>query len=431
MTGLGGTPLNFILLTQYDGKIVGPIAKLLGVLMNWLFNVLASIGIPNIGLAIILFTVIVNILIIPLTISSQKNMKLNTVVQPEVAKINAKYQGKKDQASLEKMQKETQMVYEKYGYSPTSGCLPTLIQLPIMLALYRVIYQIPGYVTAIYDQFKGIVDLAVNQSGFVNKIADLATANGMSPDKYNFDGSTTESINYIIDLFYKFDSSEWAQFKELFPAIQNQIEPFLAKITEMNSFLGGINLAEAPGFKLSIALVIPVLAWFTQWLSIKVSSAGQNQNTNPDDTTAATMKSMNTFMPIMSAFFCITLPAGLGVYWIASPVIRTIIQVFVNKHFDKVGVDSIVEKSIAKQNKKRAKQGLPEINKDGSYVHGGKAGSSSTNLNGHSTVKKEKTMPSAAKNTSDSSAYYEKKYEKGSIAARARMVKDFDEKNKK
>ena len=71
MTGLGGTPLNFILLTQYDGKIVGPVAKLLGVLMNALFNALSSIGIPNIGLAIILFTVIVNILLIPLTISSQ------------------------------------------------------------------------------------------------------------------------------------------------------------------------------------------------------------------------------------------------------------------------------------------------------------------------------------------------------------------------
>ncbi|MDY2628879.1 MAG: YidC/Oxa1 family membrane protein insertase [Lachnospiraceae bacterium] len=417
--------MNFILLTQYDGKIVGPVAKLLGLLMNALFEALSSIGIPNIGLAIILFTVIVNILLIPLTISSQKNMKLNTVVQPEVAKITEKYKGKKDQASLEKQQKETQMVYDKYGYSPTSGCLPTLIQFPILLALYRVIYQIPGYVNAIYDQFKGIVDLAVSQNGFATKIADLASANGMSPDKFNFDGSTTESVNQIIDLFYKFDSSEWAQFKETFPAIQDQITPYLDKITEMNSFLGGINLAEAPGFKLSIALIIPVLAWFTQWLSIKVNSAGQNMN--PDDPTASTMKSMNTFMPIMSAVFCITLPAGLGVYWIASPVIRTIIQVMLNKHFDKVGVDAIIEQRIAKQNKKRAKQGLPQINKDGTYVHNGKVVNDPASV----VVKKEKTMPSAVKNTSDSSSYYEKKYEKGSIAARARMVKDFDEKNSK
>ncbi len=426
MTGLGGTPLNFILLTQYDGSIVGPVARLLGVLMDGLFNALSAIGIPNIGLAIILFTVVVNVLMIPLTISSQKNMKLNTVIQPEIAKITEKYRGKKDQASLEKQQRETQMIYDKYGYSPTSGCLPTLIQFPIMLALYRVIYQIPGYVGAIKEQFQHIVDLALTQSGFAEKIADLATANTMSPDKYNFDGSTTESVNYIIDLFYKFDSADWAEFNKLFPALQEQISPYLEKITEMNSFLGGINLAEAPGFKLSIALIIPLLAWFTQWLSIKVSSAGQNTPNNPNDPTAATMKSMNTFMPIMSAVFCITLPAGLGVYWIASAVVRTVIQYLVNKYFEKVGTDKIVEQKLAKQNKKRAKQGLPEINADGTYVRNGKV----VNMQAES-VKKEKTMPSSVKNTADSSAYYNKQYEKGSIAARARMVKDFNEKNNK
>lgn len=426
MTGLGGTPLNFILLTQYDGSIVGPVARLLGVLMDGLFNALSAIGIPNIGLAIILFTVVVNVLMIPLTISSQKNMKLNTVIQPEIAKITEKYRGKKDQASLEKQQRETQMIYDKYGYSPTSGCLPTLIQFPIMLALYRVIYQIPGYVGAIKEQFQHIVDLALTQSGFAEKIADLATANTMSPDKYNFDGSTTESVNYIIDLFYKFDSADWAEFNKLFPALQEQISPYLEKITEMNSFLGGINLAEAPGFKLSIALIIPLLAWFTQWLSIKVSSAGQNTPNNPNDPTAATMKSMNTFMPIMSAVFCITLPAGLGVYWIASAVVRTVIQYLVNKYFEKVGTDKIVEPKLAKQNKKRAKQGLPEINADGTYVRNGKV----VNMQAES-VKKEKTMPSSVKNTTDSSAYYNKQYEKGSIAARARMVKDFNEKNNK
>lgn len=418
--------MNFILLTQYDGSIVGPVARLLGVLMDGLFNALSAIGIPNIGLAIILFTVVVNVLMIPLTISSQKNMKLNTVIQPEIAKITEKYRGKKDQASLEKQQRETQMIYDKYGYSPTSGCLPTLIQFPIMLALYRVIYQIPGYVGAIKEQFQHIVDLALTQSGFAEKIADLATANTMSPDKYNFDGSTTESVNYIIDLFYKFDSADWAEFNKLFPALQEQISPYLEKITEMNSFLGGINLAEAPGFKLSIALIIPLLAWFTQWLSIKVSSAGQNTPNNPNDPTAATMKSMNTFMPIMSAVFCITLPAGLGVYWIASAVVRTVIQYLVNKYFEKVGTDKIVEQKLAKQNKKRAKQGLPEINADGTYVRNGKV----VNMQAES-VKKEKTMPSSVKNTTDSSAYYNKQYEKGSIAARARMVKDFNEKNNK
>ena len=418
--------MNFILLTQYDGKIVGPFAKLLGILMNGIYDAISSMGIPNIGLAIILFTIIVNILLIPLTIMQQKNMKLNAVVNPELQKIQSKYKGKRDQASMEKQQKETQMIYDKYGYNPTSGCLPTLVQFPIMLALYRVIYQIPGYVTGIKEQLQEIATIALTQNDFASKIADLANANAMNPEKYAFDGATPESVNYIIDLFYKFDKTEWASFSDLFPSIADQIRPLYENILDMNSFLGGINLTEAPGFKLSIALLIPFLAWFTQWLNIKVSQAGQNTNTNPDDPTAATMKSMNTFMPLMSAFFCITFPAGLGIYWIASAVVRTVIQVCVNKYFDMIGVDSIIEKNIEKQNKKRAKQGLPEINADGSYVHGNSNMNSAVN-----TEKRERIIPVIEKNTSDSSAYYNKTYDKGSIAARARMVQDFNDKEKK
>lgn len=415
--------MNFIVLTQYNGMIVGPIARLLGLLMNALFEGISAIGIPNIGLAIILFTIVVNLLLVPITIKTQKNMKLNTVISPEIAKVTAKYRGKKDQESMQKQQKETQMIYDRYGYNPSAGCFPTLIQFPIMIALYRVIYTIPGYVTAIKEQFQLIVDAALTQSDFVTKIGQLATDNLMSPEKFDLSGTTPESVNHIIDLFYKFDSSEWNTFRELFPSITDQINPVLSKITEMNSFLGGISLNESPGLKLSVSILIPILAWFTQWLNLKVSTAGNNQNRNQDDPTAATMKGMNTFMPIMSAFFCISLPAGLGLYWIAGAVVRTVIQVFVNKHFDKIGVETIIAESIAKQNKKRAKQGLPELKVSGNYLQGADIQVESA------PVKKERTMPVFEKNTVDSSSYYEKKgYNKGSIAARARMVKDFEEK---
>ena len=338
--------MNFILLTQYDGKIVGPIAKLLGVLMDGLFKMLSGIGIPNIGLAIFLFTIVVNIILLPLTINQQKNMKLNQALAPELSRIQAKYKGKRDQASLEKQQRETQMLQEKYGYNPTSGCLPLLIQMPILFALYRVIYQIPGYVTAIKDQFQIIAEAALKQDGFVTKIADLASSN-MVTDATNFDGSTVESVNHIIDLLYKFDSSEWAQFKSLFPNIADTITEPLARINEYNSFLFGIQLNEAPGYKLTIALIIPFLAWFTQWLSMKVTSGAQP--TNPDDPTAQAMKSMNTFMPLFSAFICITLPAGLGVYWVASAVVRTVIQVFINKRFEKISNEDIIAESVAEE----------------------------------------------------------------------------------
>lgn len=73
-----------------------------------------------------------------------------------------------------KQQVEQQAVYEKYGVSPTAGCLPLLIQMPILLALYRVIYSIPGYVTGVKNAFMGVVDLVVTQNGFTDKLITFA-----------------------------------------------------------------------------------------------------------------------------------------------------------------------------------------------------------------------------------------------------------------
>lgn len=417
--------MNFIVLSQASGRIIGPVAKLLGVLMNGLFNMLSAIGLPNIGLAIILFTIIVNIILLPLTYKQQKGMKITAIVNPEIQKVTAKYKGKKDQESMQKQQMETKEIYDRYGYSPTSGCLPVLVQLPILWALYRVIYQIPGYVGSIKAQFQGIVDLAINQNGFASKIGEFAETYKVVGDKYDYSGTTPESVNQIIDLFYKFSDKDWTSFKSAFPAIADQITPYIDNIRKMNSFVLGINMAEAPGFKFTIALLIPVLAFLSQWISMQITTKMNGTANNPDDPTAATMKSMNFFMPVFSAYLCISFPAGIGVYWIASAVVRTIIQVILNHHFDKIGSDKIIDEAIAKQNQKRAKEGIPEINKDGSYVHGKNKASAA-----NAVEAPKKRMPDFKKNVADSSAYYDvnKTYEKGSISAKARMVQNLNDK---
>lgn len=417
--------MSDIVLTQYNGVILGPVAKILGYLMNAIFNFCELIGVANIGLAIILFTIIINLLLLPLTFKQQKFSKMNSVMNPELQKIAAKYKGKTDQDSMQRQQAEQKAVYEKYGVSMTAGCMPMLIQMPILLALYRVIYNIPGYVNSIKAVFMEIVNIAVAQDGFVTKIADLAKANAMSTDKYLLDGSTPESLNYVVDLFYKFDKSEWKEFTQLFPDIADQIQPHIDKIMDMNTFLGGISLAEAPGFKLSIALIIPILAWFTQWLSVKLMSAVNNTQTSDNDTMNATMKSMNTFMPIMSAVFCITLPAGLGVYWIASAVVRIFQQIGINAYMKRISVEDIITKNREKQNKKRAKQGLPPISDDTNT--GRRNGNRIENR-----VKQEPTMPSKNVKNVDSSEYYKKQdYKDGGIASKARMVQNYNEKKTK
>lgn len=424
--------MNYIVLTQYDGIILGPVAKVLGYLMNAIFKFCEVIGIPNIGLAIILFTIIINLFILPLTFKQQKFSKMNAVMSPELQKIAAKYKGKTDQASMQKQQAEQQAVYEKYGVSMTAGCMPMIVQMLILLALYRVIYNVPAYVTSIKSVFMEIVNVAVAQDGFVTKIADLASANSMPTTKYLLDGSTTESLNYLVDLFYKFDMKEWAQFTDLFPNIASQIQPHINQIMSMNSFLGGINLAEAPGFKLSIALIIPILAWFTQWLSTKLTMSVNNNNANAqaNDTMNATMKSMNTFMPIMSAVFCITLPAGLGIYWIASATVRIFQQLGINAYMNRISIDDMIAKNREKQNKKRAKQGLPPIRDNAN----GKVSNVSRNNSRkvETTVKKEPTMPNKNLKNVDSSKYYENhNYKEGGIASKARMVQNYNEKKTK
>ena len=145
-----------VILTTYQGAILGPIARVLGYILQALYALLANFGIENTGICMILFTFLVNGLMMPMQIKQQKFSKMSMIMNPEIQAIQKKYKNKKDQASQQKMSLETQAVYQKYGVSPASGCLPMLITFPILFALYRVIYNIPAYVPQVYDVYSGI-----------------------------------------------------------------------------------------------------------------------------------------------------------------------------------------------------------------------------------------------------------------------------------
>ena len=194
--------MEFLLLTKSSAFLIGPIATLLGYIMDFIYEACSLIGIQNIGLCIILFTIITNVLMLPLTIKQQKFTKLNAVMSPELQEIQRKYKDKKDQVSMQKQQAETQAIYEKYGASPTAGCLPLLIQFPVMFALYRVIYNIPAYINdikAIYCQVaEPLKELFTSQEVIESykEFVDLASANNFPVTKYNY-----METNRIIDLF--------------------------------------------------------------------------------------------------------------------------------------------------------------------------------------------------------------------------------------
>ena len=174
--------MNLILLTQNTTPIIGQVAWLLGKIMNAIFYVIDFIGIPNIGLAIILFTIVVNLLMTPLNIKQQKFSKLSAKMNPELQAIEAKYKGRKDNDSMMAKNQEIQLVYAKYGVSPSGSCVQLLIQMPILFALYRVIYSMPAYVTKIGNTFRVLADkiISVDGGGFLQNSGSDSISNVVS-----------------------------------------------------------------------------------------------------------------------------------------------------------------------------------------------------------------------------------------------------------
>lgn len=412
-----------IVLTQSNTFIIGSIAKLLGFIMNGIFNALSYIGIENIGLSIIIFTVIVYTLMIPMTIKQQKFSRMSAVMNPEIQKIQKKYKNKKDQASMMKMQEETKLVYEKYGTSPTGGCLGSLIQFPILFALWPVIQNIPAYVTSIKDAYMPLVNQIMATDGYQKIMEGIGKASPImiNPETYDY-----SKANTLVDVLYKFRPGTWDTLADKFPDLTNLIDSTKNSLTHLNTFLG-INIAETPGsmfmtatknFSIGliiVALAIPVLSGLSQWISAKLMQQATSTGNDDDNPMAAQMKTMMNVMPLISVFMCFSMPAGLGIYWIASAVVRTIQQLVINKFLSKKSMDELIEENIKKAAKKREKKDA---------VSG-----KEINAMAHKNVKNidDQKRKTTSNNNIDS---YKQNAKPGSLASKANMVSDFN-KNKK
>ena len=428
--------MDMILATKVGTPIIGQIASLLGWIMNGIYVALDGLfGIENIGLCIIIFSILIYLFMTPLQIKQQKFSKLSAVMQPELQKVQKKYQGKKDQASMQKMQEETQAIYQKYGVSPTGSCVQLLIQMPILLSLWQVIYKIPAYVSSVKNVFSAAVDQIVSVSGYTDLIQNFITDNKMTRVALALDnGAATKDS--IVDFLYALSPTQWEQLSELkqFSGFSDVISQTASEVSRIQTF-GVLNIAEQPlnYIKAAIAggaiilavaaLAIPILSWLTQVLNIKLMPQPSQQN-NQNDAMAGSMKTMNTVMPLMSAVFCFTFPVGLGIYWIASAVVRSIQQFIINRYMDKMDINVLINENMKKMEKKREKAGLPP---------------QKITAQAHQDVKKINRIEKgqSGQNPDEKAKKVEESYQKayhakpGSITAKANMVRDFDERNKK
>ena len=275
-----------LFLSKSSMPILRYVALLLGWLMNGIYEVQCKIGLPNVGLAIVMFTIIVYLIMTPVQYKTQKSSKIMAALNPELQKIQKKYKGRRDQYSMQKMQEETQALYARYGVSMSGSCLPMLIQLPLLLSVYQVILYIPGYINKIREIFEGLAAKLMATEGAAELITTFASDN-----KVRVRLGDVLSQEKVIDFLYALKPAQWTQLQEIsqFSALKSDMVATAAQSQKVNYFLG-INISEAPwdaiknGFfsikngeatgliiiALLVGILIPVLAWFTQWLNYKL-----------------------------------------------------------------------------------------------------------------------------------------------------------------
>ena len=424
-----------LMLTPYSGAFLGPIARILGVILNFIFNI-----VPNVGVAIILFTLVIYIVLLPLTYQQQKFSKLSAKMNPELQAIQAKYKDKRDQDSMTRQNEEMQLVYKKYGVSPTGSCLQLAIQMPILFALYRVIYSVPAYVDKVYSCLQ---TLAVNIQSSEGGLAALTTLSITSKGEYakyvsdgQFVGKGGDIVNSIIDILNRASSADWKIIEGIKGLDANVFESVRSQFEQYYTFLG-LNIAYSPlnimkeslaagNYLLIIgAAMVPILAAATQWINFLFMP--QSAATTGNNSSASMMKSMNITMPVVSAVFCLTLPCGMGIYWIAGAVIRSIEQVIINRRIDRMDIDALIEKNLSKEGVKKASAELASAS-GSSISSNASMRTSSISAKAHASNLSEEEREAAIKKAE---AYYKKNSNVGGIASKANLVKEYNERNSK
>ena len=451
--------MNLILLTQSTTPVIGQVAWVLGKIMNGIFFVIDLIGLPNIGLAIILFTIVVNLLMTPLNIKQQKFSKLQAKMSPEIQAIEAKYKGRSDQDAMMAKNQEIQMIYAKYGVSATGSCVQLLIQMPILFALYQVIQRMPAYVTKIGDTFRVLADkiVSVDGGGFlqdsgVETIVRTVSMYGQSMTKGDLG-------NGIIDVLNRLSSTDLLTVAEHYDLTRLTYQGKLilsndttrGLIDVYNNFLG-LHMGDSPSDLIKRgmdagawgivigAVLIPVLSAVTQWINVKLMPQQPKSDNEKANSMAASMKTMNMFMPLMSAWFCFTLPSGMGLYWVAGSVVRSIQQVLINKHIDKMDFEEVIKKNSAKSAKKleKMKQTQERMNayatiKGRNIQSTGQQNRTNTGTGANTTgaIPKGQSMADKASINASAGSVRTGSAKPGSMLEKANMVKDYNERNNK
>lgn len=422
-------------LTAYDGAFLGPIAKALGWIMDKIYVFLSTVcHIDSIALTIIVFTVFIYLCLFPLTYKQQKFSVLTKKMQPELNAIQKKYKNKKDTVSMQAQQEETQMVYDKYGVSPMGSCLQMLVQMPILFALYRVFWNVPAYISSVKDIFTDVVNGIMATDGYAGTMEALYKSAGLKNVAFHADATGTVMSNSIIDVLYKLSESGWEALADSFPNLSDSIATTAANLKDIN-YMFILNISDTPWnliktawadkywILLIAALLVPIVSYLGQVINMKLMPTAQDTGSGnaQADQMAQQMKTMNTMMPLMTLFIAFTCPVGLVLYWTMGSVVRIVQQYFLNKHFEKINLDDIIEKNKEKAEKKKEKRGIRQAQ----IYEAAKMNTKSNSMASKANISSDKVE--ALNKAEEARAHAAS----GSMASKANLVKDFNERNNK
>lgn len=434
--------MSAIVLSMNAG-ILKPIAIALGHLMDGIYILLSKAGITNVALTIIIFTIVIYMILLPLTYQQQKFSRMTMIMNPEIQKIQKKYQGKRDQASINAMNAETQEVYRKYGVRPTGSCVFMGIQLLILFPLYRVIYNVPGYVNSVKNTMSNLADAIMGTSGYENimtKFFETVKEGNYVYRGTSLDLSTTETAHdTIIDVIYKCTDANWSLLADKFPDLSGLIASTHESVNAFNNFLG-VSIVYSPKILIQnamhgsgsaiivlVAILIPIISAATQFLNIRLSQS-LNPNATQGNQMAAQMKMMNYMMPIYSLILVFFLPVGIGIYWIAGALIRSIQQFIINKRFDRLDMEALVKKNQAKAAAKE-KARIEKKGVSGDTISRN-ASINTRNIAADPNAQRRRSMAEKAASAANIDVDTTKQsVRKGSLAEKAALVSEFNSKN--
>lgn len=273
------------------------INAIFGYPLGWIMWAIYHV-VPVYGLALIIFTLVTKLAMVPLMIKQQKSMASQTAMRPQLEEIQTKYKNNK-----EKLNEEMMKLYEEQGFNPMSGCLPMLIQFPILF----------GLIDVIYNPLKHIMRFS---SDLVTQAMDIVTSLGITGNAYSREITIINAVQQNPGAFSELGSD------------------FVSKIQNFNFVFLGIDLSAVPTVAFNMLIIIPVLSGITSILLSLISVRQNKQTMGEKAAGGGMMKGMMLMMPVMSLFIAFQVPAGVGMYWILTNVFSCVQTLILNKYYN-------------------------------------------------------------------------------------------------